>query len=63
MVQDLTVDPFLPLASNYFDLVVVPAMFQVHIYMRANTHNICHVFSNVYLFVVVSEAARYVQRD
>ena len=27
--QDLTVDPFLPLADNYFDFVVVPAMFQL----------------------------------
>jgi hypothetical protein len=27
--QDITVDPYLPLASNYFDFVVMPAMFQV----------------------------------
>ena len=27
--QDITVDPFLPLADNYFDFVVVPAMFQL----------------------------------
>jgi SAM-dependent methyltransferase len=27
--QDITVDPYLPLASNYFDIVVVPAMFQL----------------------------------
>lgn len=27
--QDLSVDPFLPLADNYFDFVVVPAMFQL----------------------------------
>mmetsp|Transcript_11913 Transcript_11913/g.19903 ORF Transcript_11913/g.19903 Transcript_11913/m.19903 type:complete len:385 (-) Transcript_11913:1852-3006(-) len=29
IVQDLSVDPFLPLASNYFDFVIVPAMFQL----------------------------------
>jgi SAM-dependent methyltransferase len=27
--QDITVDPFLPLADNYFDFVVMPAMFQL----------------------------------
>lgn len=27
--QDITMDPFLPLADNYFDFVVVPAMFQL----------------------------------
>lgn len=27
--QDLTVDPYLPLADGYFDIVVMPAMFQV----------------------------------
>jgi len=27
--QDVTVDPFLPLEDNYFDFVVVPAMFQL----------------------------------
>jgi hypothetical protein len=27
--QDVSVDPFLPLASNYFDFVVVPANFQL----------------------------------
>lgn len=26
--QDITVDPFLPLASNYFDFVIMPANFQ-----------------------------------
>ena len=29
IVQDISVDPFLPLADNYFDVVIVPAMFQV----------------------------------
>lgn len=29
IVQDITVDPFLPLADNYFDFVVVPANFQL----------------------------------
>lgn len=29
IVQDVSVDPFLPLADNYFDFVVVPAMFQL----------------------------------
>ena len=32
-MQDITVDPFLLLASNYFDVVIVPAMFQVLDYM------------------------------
>mmetsp|Transcript_28521 Transcript_28521/g.27313 ORF Transcript_28521/g.27313 Transcript_28521/m.27313 type:complete len:368 (-) Transcript_28521:178-1281(-) len=27
--QDISVDPFLPLADNYFDFVVMPAMFQL----------------------------------
>ena len=27
--QDITVDPFLPIADNYFDFVIMPAMFQV----------------------------------
>ena len=27
----MTVDPFLPLEDNYFDVVVVPAMFQVQL--------------------------------
>eukprot|EP00981_Chlorochromonas_danica_P006601 scaffold1438_cov173-Ochromonas_danica.AAC.6 len=27
--QDLTVDPYLPLADGYFDIVVMPAMFQL----------------------------------
>lgn len=27
--QDISVDPFLPLTDNYFDFVVVPAMFQL----------------------------------
>ena len=27
--QDITVDPYLPLASNYFDFVVMPANFQL----------------------------------
>lgn len=27
--QDISVDPYLPLADNYFDFVVVPAMFQL----------------------------------
>ena len=27
--QDLSVDPFLPLASNYFDFVIMPANFQL----------------------------------
>eukprot|EP01038_Epipyxis_sp_PR26KG_P008398 gene8398-11356_t len=29
IVQDVSVDPFLPIADNYFDFVVVPAMFQL----------------------------------
>ena len=29
IVQDITVDPFLPLADNYFDFVVIPANFQL----------------------------------
>jgi ubiquinone/menaquinone biosynthesis C-methylase UbiE len=27
--QDITVDPFLPLSDGYFDLVTMPAMFQL----------------------------------
>ena len=27
--QDISVDPFLPLADNYFDFVVIPAMYQL----------------------------------
>jgi SAM-dependent methyltransferase len=27
--QDISVDPYLPLADNYFDFVVIPAMFQL----------------------------------
>ena len=27
--QDISIDPYLPLADNYFDFVVVPAMFQL----------------------------------
>lgn len=27
--QDITVDPFLPLADNYFDFVIIPANFQL----------------------------------
>jgi len=34
--QDISVDPFLPLADNYFDFVIVPAMFQVQ--TRTHTH-------------------------
>lgn len=29
IVQDITVDPFLPLADNYFDFVLMPANFQL----------------------------------
>ena len=29
VVQDITVDPFLPIADNYFDAVIVPANFQL----------------------------------
>jgi hypothetical protein len=29
IVQDITVDPFLPLADNFFDLVIIPANFQL----------------------------------
>jgi len=29
IVQDISVDPYLPLADNYFDFVVVPANFQL----------------------------------
>ena len=29
IVQDITVDPFLPLADNYFDFVIMPANFQL----------------------------------
>lgn len=28
--QDISVDPYLPLKDNYFDFVVVPAMFQLY---------------------------------
>lgn len=27
--QDITVDPFIPLADDYFDFVVMPSMFQL----------------------------------
>ena len=27
--QDISIDPYLPLADNYFDFVIVPAMFQL----------------------------------
>jgi ubiquinone/menaquinone biosynthesis C-methylase UbiE len=27
--QDITIDPYLPLADNYFDIVIVPSMFQL----------------------------------
>lgn len=27
--QDISIDPFLPLADNYFDFVVMPANFQL----------------------------------
>ena len=27
--QDVTVDPYLPLADGYFDFVVMPSMFQL----------------------------------
>jgi len=29
ILQDVTVDPFLPIADNYFDIVIVPALFQL----------------------------------
>ena len=29
IVQDVSVDPYLPLADNYFDFVVIPSMFQL----------------------------------
>lgn len=30
--QDITVDPYLPIADNTFDFVIVPAMFQVTVF-------------------------------
>lgn len=29
IVQDISVDPFLPLVDNFFDFVIVPANFQL----------------------------------